>query len=46
MVAGTPFFAVFQGKGMNHGRKNTCKKAIMDLDNFNGNVDNEFHGRT
>jgi len=25
--------------------KNTCKEAIMDLDNFDVNIDSEFHER-
>ena len=45
MVAETPFFAVFQGKGVNYSSKNTCKEAIMDLDSFDVNIDSKFHGR-
>ena len=45
MVAGTSFFAVFQGKGVNESSENTCKEAIIDLDNFDVNIDSEFHER-
>jgi len=45
MVAETSFFAVFQRKRVNESSENTCKEAIMDLDNFAVNIDSQSCGR-